>query len=242
MMDDETLTLYYYGDGLSDAQVRRIESALAADAALAARYAALRAELDRLRGWPAQSPAPDAVGRWHAALSTAAGADAQSAAPPPRATAGGQLAWAMAAALALAIGLGAGSLWRKSPPASPATSPIVATQPAALGAPPVVRAVQAHLVAGQTLLARLPGADAGERTQRLAMIVAQNRLHAQAAQREGDAQLARVLRAFEPVLLRLASSDIDAADAELLRAQLRFELGAMLTKLEYGASEPSIAL
>ena len=40
-----------------------------------------------------------------------------------------------------------------------------------------------------------------------------------------------MLRAFEPILLRLAADDIAPEDAEALRAQLAFELNVMLTKL-----------
>jgi hypothetical protein len=49
--------------------------------------------------------------------------------------------------------------------------------------------------------------------------------------------LARVLRAFEPILLRLASEDIAPTDAEALRMQLSFELNAMLTKLARDSSK-----
>jgi DNA-binding FadR family transcriptional regulator len=54
---------------------------------------------------------------------------------------------------------------------------------------------------------------------------------------QNDSQnLARVLRAFEPILLRLAADDIAPEDAEALRAQLAFELDVMLTKLSRGSS------
>jgi hypothetical protein len=43
--------------------------------------------------------------------------------------------------------------------------------------------------------------------------------------------VARVLRAFEPILLQLAATDIAPEDAEALRAKLAFELNVMLTKL-----------
>jgi hypothetical protein len=49
--------------------------------------------------------------------------------------------------------------------------------------------------------------------------------------------LARVLRAFEPILLQLASDDIAPQDMEALRKQLAFELKVMLTKLESAPSE-----
>jgi hypothetical protein len=58
-----------------------------------------------------------------------------------------------------------------------------------------------------------------------------------AAAEKNAPNLARVLRAFEPILLKLASEDIAPQDAEALRAQLTFELKVMLTKLEQKPSE-----
>ena len=56
-MNDDTLTLYYYNDGLSDQERRDVEKALRDDAELAARYRALRR---RLETWSDEtiSPAP----------------------------------------------------------------------------------------------------------------------------------------------------------------------------------------
>ena len=51
--------------------------------------------------------------------------------------------------------------------------------------------------------------------------------------------LARVLRAFEPILLELAAGDIAADDAKSLRAQLAFELNVMLTKMAKESSDQS---
>ncbi len=51
------------------------------------------------------------------------------------------------------------------------------------------------------------------------------------AERNDAPELARVLRAFEPILLQLAATDVAPEDAEALRAKLAFELNVMLTKL-----------
>ena len=48
MINEDTLTLYYYDDGLSAAERRQVEDALKRDAALATRYQFLCAEL---QGW-----------------------------------------------------------------------------------------------------------------------------------------------------------------------------------------------
>jgi DNA-binding FadR family transcriptional regulator len=58
-----------------------------------------------------------------------------------------------------------------------------------------------------------------------------------AAEQNDSKDLARVLRAFEPILMRLAADDIAAEDAEALQAQLAFELNVMLTKLGRNVSE-----
>jgi DNA-binding FadR family transcriptional regulator len=58
-----------------------------------------------------------------------------------------------------------------------------------------------------------------------------------AAEQNDSKDLARVLRAFEPVLMRLAADDITVEDAEALQAQLAFELNVVLTKLRGNVSE-----
>jgi hypothetical protein len=62
-----------------------------------------------------------------------------------------------------------------------------------------------------------------------------------AAMQSNAQNLARVLRAFEPILLQLANEDIAPQDMEALRMQLAFELKVMLTKLETASSEDAHA-
>jgi anti-sigma factor RsiW len=45
-MNDDTLVLYYYNDGLSDRERRQVEAALNSDPAVAARYEALCRQLN----------------------------------------------------------------------------------------------------------------------------------------------------------------------------------------------------
>jgi hypothetical protein len=68
-------------------------------------------------------------------------------------------------------------------------------------------------------------------------MVQDNRLFEAAAERNGAGDLARVLRAFEPILMRLAANDIAPAEARALEAQLTFELNVMLTKLGRNVSD-----
>ena len=67
-------------------------------------------------------------------------------------------------------------------------------------------------------------------------IINQNRLFERAAEQNNAADLARVLRAFEPILVQLAKEDLSDAEAQALRAKLAFELNVMLTKLSRDAS------
>jgi hypothetical protein len=99
------------------------------------------------------------------------------------------------------------------------------------------RVLQVHLRDTQQDIATIPGSSAEERALLALQIVQQNRLFVQAAEHNNADSLARVLRAFEPILLRLAATDIAPEDAEALRAQLAFELKIMLTKLERGSSK-----
>mgnify|MGYP000166861792 CR=1 FL=1 len=108
-------------------------------------------------------------------------------------------------------------------------------QPTALPAAPIStafeRGIQVHFRDTQNQLASLPASSAQDREALVMQIINQNRLFERAAEQNDAADLARVLRAFEPVLVRLAEQDLSDADAQALRAKLAFELNVMLTKL-----------
>ena len=78
-MNEETLTLYYYNDGLSDAERRDVESALAADPELARQYQALCRQLDGLADVEAQRAPAHLVERWHDIIDRAAEREAVAA-------------------------------------------------------------------------------------------------------------------------------------------------------------------
>ena len=82
--------------------------------------------------------------------------------------------------------------------------------------------------------------DTADQTLLVLEIIDQNRLFESAANNSNSPKLARVLRAFEPILLRLAADDLAPADAEALRAQLAFELNVVLTKLAAESSDDSL--
>lgn len=220
MINDDDLLLYHYDDGLSATRRAEIATALAASASLRERLAQLQAELHSLQPWPQPAPSAAAQARWRAALQQRAGVDQRRRAP--------MLQWALACTLLLA-GVGIGVRLAERAPPEP---PIAATE----GEPALVRGVRAHLGDTRQLLANWEASAPAQRDQLLADVLAQNRSYIAAAERVGDQRLARVLRAFEPVLLQLALPDVSTEHLDGRRAQLDFELGAMQTKLSRSAS------
>lgn len=214
MIDDDELLLYRLGEHPAPDAIRR---ALEGDSALRARDAALRADLDALRATPVPVPAAS-VQRWRAALRADGTARARHAHAVRR-----FVPLALAAAALLTVGIGIGR-WIASDRAAPVE--IAATERSDNAS------ALLHLATTRQALAALPSGE--DRTARIEAIIADNRLHALAAERAGDRQLARVLRAFEPVLLQLARLDADT-DAGV-RAQLDFEARTMQTKLRAAPS------
>jgi hypothetical protein len=94
-----------------------------------------------------------------------------------------------------------------------------------------------HFQDSRRQLAALPATENGERSELILELVAQNRLFERAAEQSDAQDLARVLRAFEPVLLRLIEEDLPATEMAALRSQLGFELNIMLTKLAVELSD-----
>jgi hypothetical protein len=182
------------------------------------------------------SPPPATVQRWHDALDAAAACE-QVATRPERST------WhptsifmGMAIAATLALGIAIGFFLGDD-------NPVADVQMAGVEAPGVAmpvalsRGLQVHFRDSRQQIMNLP--DAEDRTLLVLRIIEQNRMFENAAI-SGDApKLARVLRAFEPILLQLAADDIAPADAAALQAQLAFEMNVMLTKLGAGSSDDS---
>lgn len=79
MISEETLTLYYYEDGLRGSERRAIEQALQADDVLAARYADLCRQLDGWRDLPEAAAPAHMVQRWHDTIERAAQLESQRA-------------------------------------------------------------------------------------------------------------------------------------------------------------------
>lgn len=244
-MNDEQLILYYYADGLSNAERRRIAAALAADPVLQSRFDALRRELDGLGeasvGAHVRTP-EHLVARWHDSIDRAAQLERQAERGPARVLHLASFGWgaAVTAALALGIGIGVYLTSRNDPDLSVNPLPaIVEVAPSAPAADAFTRGLQAHFRDSRQNIGGLPVEDSAARRTLILHIVQQNRLFARAATESQSPELARVLRAFEPILVRLAAENLAPEEAQRLQAQLMFELNVMLTKLNRPPSDRS---
>jgi hypothetical protein len=238
-MNDDTLLLYYYDDGLSAKERRDVESAIAADSSIQARYEELRRQVDSLdTGSDITAPA-HMVQRWHDSVDSAA----QREYGPSRRGSGPfnfmSFFWGAAITAALAVGIGIGVIMSGGAVPTPNNSMVALVEPAATAqaSGAFTRGLQVHLRDTQQSIADMPVQTAEDRIFLVLQIIQQNRLFERAAERNNSDSLARVLRAFEPILLRLAADDIAPEDASALRRQLAFELNVMLTKLERDTSK-----
>jgi hypothetical protein len=127
--------------------------------------------------------------------------------------------WLAAAAVA-AVAIVAVFQFRQPPPLPQTTQ--VTTPGSAYD-----RGLQSHLASTEQQLASLESATPEERARLVETIIEQNRIYALAAERAGEPQLARVLRAFSPVLEGLQKGGDTSASV----AQLAFELRVMQGRL-----------
>jgi hypothetical protein len=240
MISDNDLLLYYYRDGLDAAERARIASALSEQPELAARLHRLVARLDAAAMTP-EVPVPEHVQqRWEAALSRVAAGEA-AIAEKPRSEVFASFRWRMAAAAVASV------LLIVSVKVAMQSTPDALTeqgsmQTAAAGANDLSayeRGLRLHLANTEWQLASLDNASDEERIRFIETIIAQNRLYAIAAERADEPQLARVLRAFTPILERLADERGDEAAGEM--AQLNFELNVMQARLTAATSNESTA-
>ena len=242
MISEETLTLYYYNDGLDVAQRREVAAALDSDRVLAARFAALTTDLDALYK-PGDIRAPEYLKhQWHDLVAREAQLERQKAGSPPRPFPWLGLGAAFTAVLALGVAIG---VWmpRDTPTAGPQIvaqehPPVarVGTASAAASRAAFERGLQVYLQESQGELASLGAHSSDEQNSLILNIIMQNRLFEQAAEKQQNPEIARLMRAVEPILLRLAAGATTPEDAAALRRQLTFELNAMLTKLQQPAS------
>ena len=219
MISDDDLLLYYYRDGLDEAERARIGTALAEHPELAQRLHRLVAQLDTVAQMPDVPVPPHIQRRWQNAL---------VAAPRRRPS---SFRWqALAATVAVLAILAAVWVSMQSPPQQ-----VAEELPQAPEASAYERGLRWHLASTEERLANLGSAEPDERARLVEAIIEQNRMYALAAERANEPQLARVLRAFAPILESLADDRGDASASDI--AQLNFELRVMQARLK-AATEP----
>ena len=174
------------------------------------------------------------VAQWHAAIDEAAALERGKNAAVRGENHRQLWVWGAVATAALVIGIAIGVSF--APPQTPHIVDVGREQ-----APDTFsRGLQYHLRDSRARLASLTnGGNDADASMLVLDIVAQNRLFEAAAENRDAHDVARVLRAFEPILLRLAADDIAPADADALREQLSFELTVMLTKYAQESSDQS---
>jgi hypothetical protein len=233
MITDDDLLLYYYRDGLDAAERARIGAALAEQPELAQRLHKLVGRLDAAAAIP-EVPVPDATQqRWRAALDQAALGQPATAAPATR-NRFAKYQWLAAAAAVVLAFVVVPQLTRQPPRQTVDTAP----PPAATGggASAYERGLKTHLADTEQQLASLESASPEDRKRLVTTIIEQNRMFALAAEKAGEPQLARVLRAFSPVLENLQQEGGDTSGSV---AQLAFELRVMQGRLSAGTASSS---
>lgn len=232
-MNDELLTFYYYNDGLSRAERQRVATMLATDPALADRYQAICRELDQLASPAVIAPREDMVARWHEALSRAARSESTNKRSPRIHT--WSFIWGAAITAALAIGIGIGTVITDRGAAT-VLSPDSMT---ANNSGAFVRGLQVHLRESRQDLRSIPLDATEDRSMLIMKIIEQNRMFGKVATQNDADGIARVLRAFELVLVQMAREDLTPEEAAALQDKFLFELNVVLTKLARDTSEQS---
>jgi hypothetical protein len=238
MISDQDLLLYYYRDGLDAAERARIAAALSEQPELAARLHRLVARLDAAAAAPEVIVPEHVKQRWNAALQRAANGTQtiDRRAPAPRfAGWSWRLAAAACALVLVVISLRVGMQQDQDRVAARTTPAPTTPTVEANDASAYERGLRLHLATTEWQLASLDTVSGDERTRLIETIIAQNRLYAVAAERAGEPQLARVMRAFTPILERLADDRSEDSAGEI--AQLNFELNVLQARL--GATNAS---
>ena len=241
MISDDDLLLYYYRDGLDAAERARIGAALSEQPELAQRLQRLVARLDAAAALP-EVPVPEETQkRWRTALE---GAASETRVAPPSRRVFAQPRWQAAAAAAAVVALIFGIQTVMQPSPSQIADNALATSPQGAistgDASAYEHGLKWHLASTERRLASLGDATPDERARLIETIIGQNRVYALAADRAGEPQLARVLRAFTPILESAADGSSESTAGSL--AQLSFELRVMQARLGAGAAAPSNTL
>lgn len=233
MISDDELLLYYYRELEADERAR-IGAALAEQPELAQRLHRLVARLDAVSATP-EVPVPAHVQqRWQAALDGAVRGNSRAA---PAARRFSQPRWLAAAAALGVVALVATFQLMQPTPMQLADDQTTAPAPDVTEAPggaAYEKGLKFHLASTERQISALGDATPEERARLVETIISQNRLYALAAERAGEPQLARVLRAFTPILEDVAEGRSQSTAGSL--AQLSFEMRVMQARLDAGAA------
>lgn len=212
-ISDDDLLLFHWRDGLSAERQAEIAEALRRDRGLQQRYVELSTDLAVL----ADAPEMGQDELFNARLRRSLGAT------PAHKRRIWPIAIAASVLLAIAIPLG-----MRAPDQAELAADLANGQR-------VQRSVQTHLLLASQQLKDLPSVPEADRQTIVQIWLTENRGLARAAEAAGDAQLARTLRAFEPLLLDLLRTPASTANAD--RQQLAFEWQVMQTKLAKSTSK-----
>jgi len=232
MISDDDLILYYYRDGLPPADRARVAAALADQPELAQRFHSLTRRLDAA----AATAAPETAvpmkfqRRWAAALEEKAAETPEARSKRRHRMFFNYAPWYAAVAGVFIVLLALPHMLGRLP-VTPTVPSVAMTNTSAYE-----RGLASHLASTEQQLASLENATPEERQRLVDTIIEQNRVYALAAERAGEPQLARVLRAFSPVLESVARGDQDTSASV---AQLAFELRVMQGRLATGKASNS---
>ena len=182
------------------------------------------------------SPAPHVVARWHDAVEEAAALERGRRNPVLRGWHLASFFVGMAVTAALALGVGIGFIIGDADtPDEQATTVVVMPVPQEDVPVALARGLQLHLRDSRAQILALR--ESSRRSDLVWRIVEDNRVYEAAATRDEAPQIARVLRAIEPILLQLAAEDLSDEELADLQTQLAFEMNVMLTKLAIQSSD-----
>jgi len=235
MITDDELLLYYYRDGLDAAERARIGAALAAEPELAQRLYKLVARLDAVAAMPEVDVPAGIQQRWMAAIDAAAARE-KVAAPVATQNRFTTSKWLAAAAVVL-VALGLVVQLDRQPRPLEAHAPPAPLSAAHAPGSAYERGLQTHLASTERQLASLESASPEDRARLVQSIIDQNRIYALAADKAGEPQLARVLRAFSPVLESVAQGNNQETADNV--SQLAFELRAIQGRLAASSASPA---
>ncbi len=237
-ISDKTLVFYYYKDGLTTQESAAVDQALAEDRDVAERYATLVKDMENLReAFLSESVTID-TRQWERVLDDAVDSESLSRYSASRLVQYPGIAIA-ATLLVFVAGFLIGTRLDSESNENSAAPVVVHSIPGQGPEPDLVpvsfvRGMATHFESTQIQLASMDLENNAERDALILEMVSRNRFFLNAAIQNDAEDVARLLRAFEPLLLsmRSTSQEDQGRSVEQPRDQLEFELGVTLTKFD----------